>query len=416
MVEVFEGDTVGSLRDFFPESLVEIVETAREFCSLKRMKPPDDSHESICMLNHTEQPNCYKPVSRRLSISTDGGSQEIHQTIPDGVEIKKAVYGNGIFATKFFPKGSVVYVGSQIVIPNEYAEFRLVIENTGNSYSLNTDTHSVQFSDSERWLYLFDSFMNHSCSPTTISRQTPEQKRDNQYQTVALRDIHPGDEITCDYNLFEYDCHGKVIDQCLCGSPLCIGRVAGYKFLSREEQKRRIELVDTEVLIAMNLDPLNKFIYIPDLRCPTDRVGLEAIVDPLNTAADPHMRMVANRDFACGEIICQNESLIFPEDCAVVIEMFGNLGRKWLDNLVHTVNKGKGYREFYYFDSFQNHSCDPNSYMVYRNDNHYDLIASRDIRKGDEITSDYESFDDGLDGTSFTCACGTNKCRGIIKA
>ena len=383
------------------------------------MKPPDECHDRMHRLEASDKSEPLQPVSRKLSISTDGGPQEIHQTIPDGIEIKKTVYGNGIFATKFFPKDSVLYVGSQLVIPNEYAEFRLVIDNTGNSYPLNTETHSVQFSETERWLYLFDSFMNHSCAPATISRQTPDQKRNNQYQTVALRDIHAGDEITCDYNLFEYDCHGKVIEKCLCGAPLCIGRVAGYKFLEREEQKRRIQLVDTEVLIAMHSDPSNRFYYIPDLRCPTDRVGLEAVtlnLIPNKEESEPHMRMVANRNLIKGEVICQNESLIFPEDCAMVIEMFGGLGRKWLDNLVHTVNRGNGFREFYYFDSFQNHSCDPNSYMVYRDDNHYDLIASRDIGKGDEVTSDYESFDDGLDGTSFTCACGTDKCRGIIKA
>jgi hypothetical protein len=387
------------------------VETAGEFCSLKRMKPPDELPTRNNKETHADSSEVSQPVSRKLSMSTDGGPQEIHQTVPAGVEINQAQYGYGVFATQFFPKGSVVYTGSQLVIPNEYAEFRLVIDNTGKCYSLNTDTHSVQFSDSERWLYLFDSFMNHSCNPTTISRQTLSQKRNNQYQTVALRDIHLGDEITCDYNLFEYDCHGKVIEKCLCGSPLCIGRVAGYKFIDREEQKRRIQLVDTEVLISMHSDPNNKFYYIADLKCPDERVRLEEV----NSPEDPHMRMVANRDFGMGETIFQNESLIFSQDCAIVIELFGTK-RIWLDNLVHTVNKGNGLREFYYFDSFQNHSCDPNSYMVYRDDNHYDLIASRDIKKGDEITSDYESFDDGLDGTFFTCTCGSDKCRGIIKA
>jgi len=375
------------------------------------MKPPDECATRNHIGEEPDSSHTLQSVSRKLSISTDGGPQEIHQTIPQGVEVKQAQYGNGVFATRFFSAGSVVYTGTQMVIPNEYAEFRLVINNTGNSYCLNTETHSVQFSVSERWLYLFDSFMNHSCNPTTISRQSLSQKQTNQYQTVALRDIHPGDEITCDYNLFEYDCHGKVIDRCLCGSPICIGRIAGYKFLDPEEQKRRIQLVDTEVLASMHADSTNKFYYIEDLKCPSERVRIEEVVSDKD---DPHMRMVANRDYGKGEAIFQNESLIFPQDCAIVVEMFGS--RKWLDNLVHTVNKGDGLREFYYFDSFQNHSCDPNSYMVYRDDNYYELVASKDIKKGDEITSDYESFDDGLDCTSFTCACGSNKCRGIIKA
>jgi hypothetical protein len=361
---------------------------------------------------------------RKCSSSTDGGPQEIHQSIPDGIEIKKAPYGHGVFATKFFPKGSTLYIGNQMVIPNEYAEFRLVIGNTGNIYHLNTETHSVQFSETERWLYLFDSFMNHSCDPTTISRQTEEQRSQNQYQTVALKDIYPGDEITCDYNLFEYDCHGKVIEVCLCGSVHCIGRVAGFRFLSKDEQKRRIDLVDDEVLESMTAEHLsNKFLYISDLACPTDRVRIEYV-------RGSTLRMVACRDFQKGENIFSNESLIFPEDYTIVINLFGH--RKWLELLVHTVNVGKGMREFYYFDSFQNHSCDPTAEMVYTQDEpadvveklggvkllriRYDMIALRSIQTGVEITSDYEGFDKGLDQGSFECHCGSSKCRGTIKA
>lgn len=348
---------------------------------------------------------------RKWSASTiDGGAQEIHQCVPAGVEVRKAPYGFGLYATKSFEKGSVVYLGHQIVIPNTYNEFRLVLDNQpGAEFMLDTDTHSVQFSDTERWLYLFDSFMNHSCDPTTISRQSAEQRAQNIYQTIALKDIVPGDEITCDYNLFEYDCHGKVIEECLCGSSKCIGRVAGFRYLSVKEQQARLGLVELEVLEAMSAEPANKFFFIPDLRCPTDRVRVELCFPAVDS-----YKMVAARGFAKGEIVYSNESLLFPEDCAIVIEVNGK--RKWLENLVHTVNKGEGKREFYFFDSFQNHSCDPNTEMIYHTENLYDLVALRDIQLGDELTSDYETFDVGLDGTWFHCHCGTKVCRGIIKA
>ena len=348
---------------------------------------------------------------RKWSASTfDGGAQEIHQTVPDGVEVRKAPYGYGLFATKAFLKGSVVYIGQQIVIPNVYNEFRLVLDNQGGAqFKLDTDTHSVQFSDSERWLYLFDSFMNHSCDPTTISRQTAQQREQNVYETAALKDIQPGDEITCDYNLFEYDCHGKVIEKCLCGSTRCINRVAGFRYLPLSEQKARLPLVELEVLEAMSADSANKFFYIPDLRCPTDRVRVELCFPAVDS-----YKMVAARDFRKGDVVYSNESLIFPEESSIVIEVNGK--RKWLENLIHTVNKGGGKREFYFFDSFQNHSCDPNTEMVYHSENQYDLVALKDIRLGDELTSDYETFDVGLDGTSFHCHCGNSNCRGIIKA
>jgi SET domain-containing protein len=142
--------------------------------------------------------------------------------------------------------------------------------------------------------------------------------------------------------------------------------------------------------------------------------------------------MVACRDFVEGETIFSNESLIFPEDYTIVVNVFGR--RKWLDLLVHTVNVGNGMREFYYFDSFQNHSCDPSTIMVYLNEEpvqvaariagrnslgkvKYNTIALCSIKAGNEITSDYEGFDKGLDEESFfKCLCGSSKFRGIIKA
>lgn len=367
-------------------------------------------HKSV---NSIEGPTCTNVDTRKLSVCTDASStsQEIHQNIPSGLEIKPVPYGHGIFATESFSKGSTVYVGQQIVIPNRYAEFRLVLDNRdGVEFQLNTDTHSVQFNDHERWLYLFDSFMNHSDDPTTISRQTDGQRQSNSYETVALRDIYPGDEITCDYNLFEYDCHGKVIDKCLCNSKSCVGRIAGYRFLTIPQQIARVQLVDQEVLLAMAADPSNKFYYIPDLRCPLDRVRIESSSDNPES-----YRLVTTRAFVKGEIVYSNKSLIFPEDWSIVIEL--NQKRIWLDKLVHTVNKGNGHREFYYFDSFQNHSCDPNTVMIYHDDkNTYDIVAARDIAYGEELTSDYETFDEGLDGTSFTCRCGSSNCRNVINA
>jgi SET domain-containing protein len=56
-------------------------------------------------------------------------------------------------------------------------------------------------------------------------------------------------------------------------------------------------------------------------------------------------------------------------------------------------------------EKFVNHSCEPNTKAENNSD-----VAIRDIKKGEEITSDY--------GTevyvSFRCKCGSKNCRGII--
>lgn len=103
----------------------------------------------------------------------------------------------GVFATKSFKAGSVIYDGRFIVIPNKYDEFTLV--SSQGTFLLDTETHSVQFSETQRWLFLYDSFMNHSCDPTSISKMSPEQREKSSYTMIALRDIFPGDEITCTY-------------------------------------------------------------------------------------------------------------------------------------------------------------------------------------------------------------------------
>lgn len=43
----------------------------------------------------------------------------------------------------------------------------------------------------------------------------------------------------------------------------------------------------------------------------------------------------------------------------------------------------------YGFDSFMNHSCDPNTSVVYVNDYDYYHIATRAIEVGEELTVDY---------------------------
>lgn len=49
------------------------------------------------------------------------------------------------------------------------------------------------------------------------------------YQAIALRDIDVGDEITCDYALFDYDCKGHTIEVCACGSTNCRGKMMGFQ-------------------------------------------------------------------------------------------------------------------------------------------------------------------------------------------
>jgi hypothetical protein len=56
-------------------------------------------------------------------------------------------------------------------------------------------------------------------------------------------------------------------------------------------------------------------------------------------------------------------------------------------------------------ERFVNYSCKPNTIAKNRSD-----VAVRNIKKGEEITSDYS--DNGIE--SFICKCGSKQCKKLI--
>lgn len=60
-----------------------------------------------------------------------------------------------------------------------------------------------------------------------------------------------------------------------------------------------------------------------------------------------------------------------------------------------------------------NHSCDPN--CIFATPHSLNVIASRPIQKGEDLTMDYATFCDGT-MSSFECLCGASCCRKWIQA
>ena len=69
-------------------------------------------------------------------------------------------------------------------------------------------------------------------------------------------------------------------------------------------------------------------------------------------------------------------------------------------------------------DNYLNHSCNPNAF-IRQVGKHFFLIALKDIRKGREITFDYDTTDyenEAIQKVHFPeCLCGAKKCRKIVK-
>lgn len=110
------------------------------------------------------------------------------------------VAGIGLFAAEFIPKGAIVW---------KLSGLDLVV----------TESHLAELSDSAReqiahHIYIDvrtgqrilcgdnARFMNHSEDPNT-GQLNPQVE-------IALRDIKPGEEITCDYRAFDADCQAKL--------------------------------------------------------------------------------------------------------------------------------------------------------------------------------------------------------------
>ena len=62
-------------------------------------------------------------------------------------------------------------------------------------------------------------------------------------------------------------------------------------------------------------------------------------------------------------------------------------------------------------DRHINHSCDPNSYVLYDGGRCF-FVARRDIVDGEEITCDYNLNITG--GTAWACHCGAARCSGMV--
>ena len=74
----------------------------------------------------------------------------------------------------------------------------------------------------------------------------------------------------------------------------------------------------------------------------------------------------------------------------------------------------------YSLASYINHSCDPNCITKYYSLKKRDIIAVRDIKKGEELTVDYSTgaiygFGKGgfvtEEGSIMKCKCGSRNCR-----
>ncbi len=167
--------------------------------------------------------------------------------VPNGLLIGKTAYGKGLFVTKDFAKNETIYTNKVLIVSpgDSFTEF-LAINNDGSTTKHElSHTHSVKSASEDRFLYTFDGFYNHSCSPNSVD--VPLNEEETEFKMIALRDIKSGEELTCNYLLFDYECDGHAFDNCECGSENCFQNIRGFKNLPYETQVSLLPQVDSAV-------------------------------------------------------------------------------------------------------------------------------------------------------------------------
>jgi SET domain-containing protein len=134
------------------------------------------------------------------------------RTLVTGLAVGKSpIDGKGCFATQHFPKGKKIaeYAG-ELISRREVAR-RVKNRHKHRIVAVNYNRHidGARGGNGTR-------FINHSCRPNSYMRVTR-----GHVLFMALRDIQPGEEITCDY----ISTHHPDTYRCRCKSVGCRGTI-----------------------------------------------------------------------------------------------------------------------------------------------------------------------------------------------
>lgn len=125
-------------------------------------------------------------------------------------------------------------------------------------------------------------------------------------------------------------------------------------------------------------------------------------------------RILSNKNFKKNDIIFKNKYLLLPIEDTSIIGIINNIEIQF-DMKQHAIRRDDNMAEFYFFDSFMNHSCDPNVKHVYTDNNEYCIIATKNIDIKEELMMDYDTIDWNADDFPFDCCCNSKSCRKYIK-
>jgi hypothetical protein len=133
--------------------------------------------------------------------------------VSDKIEVRDTKKGKSIFAIDEIAKDEIIFE-----FEKNFLEYP-----TKTSMQIDEGVHQ-ECTNPEA----VENFLNHSCEPNGyIDFQNLSFR--------ALRQIKKGEEVTFNYLTTEWDLANKF--DCKCGSKKCYGKIKGFRYLTRKQQK-----------------------------------------------------------------------------------------------------------------------------------------------------------------------------------
>lgn len=125
--------------------------------------------------------------------------------------------GHGVVATQAIPKGTIIWTQCEfdiVLTPEQLSALSEPYRNIASTYAfVDVQGNTVLCWDNGR-------FVNHNCNPAMLSLGA--------HIDICVRDLQPGDELTCDYGILNY---GQEL-HCYCGRADCRGSIRAEDALS----------------------------------------------------------------------------------------------------------------------------------------------------------------------------------------
>jgi hypothetical protein len=194
---------------------------------------------TICMLR--EQP--------RADETLQGVQQALDSRVweYDGVEVRNSKTGLGLFATRRFLPGEVIYSTGWLTVKGPVGDLvaQTIVDGRITAVEV-TAEHMVVFEDG-RWLDVPGAFINHSCAPNmkSVFLDPSGSGQPSVFDYVALVELLPGDQITCDYTRFDWGDDGLEFE-CQCEAPGCYGLIDGFGGLPPNIQQQAGDTLSME--------------------------------------------------------------------------------------------------------------------------------------------------------------------------